>query len=85
MTVEYENKGVTRNRRNTFYFWIHAIKTTKVICMLLFFVILRFIYQSMIFLTFGAFSSYCYILLSTNSELYYYDVEVQGYTGQCQR
>lgn len=60
MTVEYEQKGITRNTcqlflRNTFYSWIHDFKTTKVIFMLLLFVILGIIYQGMIFLTLGAF------------------------------
>lgn len=90
MTVEYENKRVTRNTRqlcvrNIFYFGIYYIKTTKVIHMLLFFAMLCIIYQSMIFLTLETFLSYYYILLSTNSEWYYHDVEVQGYTEQCQR
>lgn len=53
--------------------------------MLLFFVILSIIYQSMIFVTLEAFLSYYYNLLSTNSELYYHDVEIQGCTGKCQR
>lgn len=90
MTVEYENKRITRNRRQLFikkifYFWIHDIKTTKVIYIRLLFVILCIIYQSMIFLTWGAFLIYCYIIHSTNSEWYDYDVEVQGYPGLCQR
>lgn len=50
--------------------------------MLLIFVILRNIDKGMIFLTLGAFLRSFYILLSTNLEWYYHDMEAQGYTGQ---
>jgi len=65
ITMEYEQKGITRNTsqlflRNTFYSWIHDFKTTKVIFMLLLFVILCIIYRGTIFLTLGAF---CHLLL----------------------
>lgn len=91
MTTEYELKGITRNTshlflRNTFYSLIHDFKTTKVIFMLLLFC--NFVYHLLRhdILDLGSLFSFTVIPhTAQTSEWHYWDVEVQGYYGQCQR